>query len=481
MNATPSTLASFASPLVAANQFLKASFGGFAGSGKTKTASDFVIGAYQDMALKAPVLIIDNEKGSRFLIPKFKTAKVPVLLKETAELADVLAAMDYLRKGEIAFLFADSLTKVYYKYVRDYKAKNRVMFMTLQDWGKILPAWQEEFSDRFVDCPGNIVFTGRGGYSYEKEEDETNPETGKVKKGQFVKSGVKMKIAGETPFEPDLNIWMELQQRVGSKGLEVWREAQILKDRNDTASSLDGKVFKNPTYASFQPFVKFLLGVPTGAVKRETHTENLAPGEDYSRYNAKQAREIEMEKIQGVFAKLALGKGAEDQQLKTLIIEKIFGTLSSKEMEKRDAERLQVDRVKLEVFFSGWDMVPDKLAYVKQFDPSKIKGETPFGSIFDDVAPTDENNGSPVGLVVAQIARVVPDYPKGEMNDAQVKFVAAVLGHIYKVKDLAELGDLAPEAITAGVETLGNMIDMTLGIQEHPPKKESKKQKETVA
>jgi len=33
-------------------------------------------------------------------------------------------------------------------------------------------------------------------------------------KKEFSKSGVKMKLAGETPFEPDLNVWMELQQEI---------------------------------------------------------------------------------------------------------------------------------------------------------------------------------------------------------------------------------------------------------------------------
>ena len=162
-------LSDFASELVAKNQFVKVSIGGFAGSGKTKTGADFVSGSYKDLKCTKPVLIVDNEKGSRFLIPFFKQQGVEVLVKETSRLADVLQAMEYLKAGEIDYLFVDSLSKVWYQYVRDYKAKNRVTFMSLQDWGKILPAWQEEFSDRFVELAGNFLFTGRGGFQYEKE------------------------------------------------------------------------------------------------------------------------------------------------------------------------------------------------------------------------------------------------------------------------------------------------------------------------
>ena len=111
-------LTDFASPLVAGNSFVKASFGGFAGSGKTRTASEFIVGAYKDLGCSKPVLIIDNEKGSRFLVPFFAKANVPAMVKETVHLADILSAFDFLKAGEIDFLFIDTLTKVWYQYVR---------------------------------------------------------------------------------------------------------------------------------------------------------------------------------------------------------------------------------------------------------------------------------------------------------------------------------------------------------------------------
>lgn len=336
----------FAKELVAKNHFVKASFGGFAGAGKTRTATEFVVGCYKDMKLKKPVLLIDNEKGSRFLIPLFKKERIPILVKDTASLSDVLQAMEFLQKGDIDFLFIDSLTKVYYNFVRDYLKKNGLKFMTLQDWGKIVPEWQERFSDRFVDVSGNFVFTGRGGFSYEKEEDDIDEETGKVKKkGAFVKSGVKMKLAGETPFEPDLNIWMEQKQDVGRKSkLDVWREASVLKDRSGL---IDGKSFKNPTYKNFQPVVKFILGVPTGEVSGVSNADSGAPVENFDYYRRKQARDIEVEKIKSLFDRLALGSSGQDKRLKALILEKVIGTTSNTELEKMDADTLFVKRENL--------------------------------------------------------------------------------------------------------------------------------------
>ena len=103
------TLQQFATPLAARNRFIKASWSGFSGSGKSTTASDFIIGYYNDMKLTKPLLFIDNEKGSRFLIPKFEKAGIKVLLKETVELADLITAMQFLQTGEIEFLFVDTL------------------------------------------------------------------------------------------------------------------------------------------------------------------------------------------------------------------------------------------------------------------------------------------------------------------------------------------------------------------------------------
>jgi hypothetical protein len=287
-------LEDFATDLAAGNRFVKAGFGGMAGAGKSRTATDFVIGSYQDLGYTKPIMVIDNEKGSRFLIPQFKRANIRAILKETTSLDDVLTAFDFLRAGEIDFIFIDSLTKVWYRYCREYLEKNRKVFMELQDWGKLLPKWQETFSDVFVQAQGSIVFTGRGGFSYEKEED-TVDERGKVKKGQFVKSGVKMKLAGETPFEPDLNIWMEQKQEIDGDGtLRTWRESQIMKDRSGL---LDGKVFKNPTYTDLQPFVRYLVDVPTGAVAGESSGRNLAPGESYEGYDRRRKAEVALDEI----------------------------------------------------------------------------------------------------------------------------------------------------------------------------------------
>ena len=361
-------LSDFATKLTAENHFIKASFGGMQGAGKSRTATDFVIGAYKDLKCTKPILIIDNEKGSRFLIPIFKKANIEVVLKDTCSLSDVHAAFDFLKSGEIDFLFIDSLTKIYYQFIKDYKTKNKKSFMTLMDWGKILPVWQEEFSDRFVNTEGSIVFTGRGGFEYEKEDDQLD-ESGKVtEKGQFVKSGVKMKIAGETPYETDLNVWMSLEKDIDKNNRPIQNNvAFVLKDRSDT---VNGKSFIMPSYKAFRPVIKFILGLETGEVSKETTHDNLTPGSDFDYLDKQQQRKIQMEKIEAVFELNNLGspRVAEEKKLKTLIIQKVFGTTSKTEIEKYPISALNNCRVELEELFLILNNRDDKIDFMLQYD-----------------------------------------------------------------------------------------------------------------
>lgn len=353
----------FATKIVAENNFIKASFGGFAGAGKTRTATEFIIGAYKLLGLKKPILIIDNEKGSRFLIPIFKQAGIECYIKQTVELADVLESFKFLQAGEIDFLFIDSLTKVWYNYVRQYRESNKRRFMTLQDWGKILPAWQEEFADKYVALTGSCVFTGRGGYTYDMEDNE------ETKKKEFVKSGVKMKMAGETPFEPDLNIWMDIAQDIDEHGKpNIWREALVMKDRSGL---IDGCTFKNPTFKDFSPVVEYLINVPKGEVAKASDTTSLAPKEDYSSIERREGKEIELEKIKNAFTKASLGSSENDKKLKIAISEKFFNTNSWTELEKKSYEELKTGREKMEEMFASWELLTtfeQKVDFVKNYE-----------------------------------------------------------------------------------------------------------------
>jgi len=366
----------FASPLVAEDNYIKASIGGFQGSGKSRTGSELIIGCYKDFQIKKPLLLIDNEKGGRFLIPLFQKNSIEVFAKQTVYIKDVLEAFELLNRGEIGFLFIDSLTKVWYQYVRDYKTKNRITFMTLQDWGKILPAWQEEFSDRYVELRGSCIFTGRGGYQYTKEEDEVDEQGHLKKKGQFVRTGTKMKMAGETPFEPDLNIWMEFQQDMDSQGnITSYVEAQILKDRSDTIS---WKTFKNPTYQNFKPVIDYLLNVPTGKVSKASDKTNIAPAENYAKYDERADKERLLDNIKSTFDKCELGVSVKDKAMKVKIAEKFWQAKSWTALEQMRQSEIHNGYTLFEKFMKDWATYEDKESALNDFPLEDIDPNDPL-------------------------------------------------------------------------------------------------------
>ncbi|MDA3860524.1 MAG: hypothetical protein PF445_04805, partial [Melioribacteraceae bacterium] len=161
----------------------------------------------------------------------------------------------------------------------------------------------------------------------------------------------KMKIAGETPFETDLNVWMQLEKELSKDNKPIQTNvAYILKDRSD---SINGKSYSFPKYRNFRPIIRFIQGLPIGDIAKESEHQNLTPGSDKDYFEWKQNQKIELEKIHAIFDLNGLGspRSADDKKYKTLIIQKIFGTTSNTEIEKLDAPKLSFKRDELKELF----------------------------------------------------------------------------------------------------------------------------------
>lgn len=365
-------LSEFASPLIAESNSIKVAFGGEAGSGKTYTAITFMIGAYKDMKCTKPILYLDNEKGSKFTKPLFDKSKIPVFVKQTGSLRDVQEAFSLLDKGEVEFVFIDSLSRIYKNFVEEYKAKNKITFMALLHWGRILPIWDKEFTDRYVKLNGNIIFTGRGGYTWTKDEDTKNDMGETIEKGQMHKENVKLKLPTESAYEPDFIVWMTGYSKPKDGKLDIVHQAQVIKDRS---ALLDGKVFENPTYADFKPFISFMNKLKLGdvSVEGEKSGDLIPNGADRMYWERKEKSEIFLEKIKAMFDKFGIsGTGKDIKQINALIAEKIFGTTSWKEMEMSSLEKLEMHLNNLTVFFAHMDesTLSDKellISYIRKF------------------------------------------------------------------------------------------------------------------
>lgn len=206
--------------------FLKLALEGFAGDGKTFTASQIGIGVHKLIKSDKPIALFDTEKAFKALKWKFDEEGIATVVNdEERSLAALNAAIKWCEAGNADILIIDSITHVWEEFLRAYLnrpdkygkevKRNRLEF---QDWGVLKPQWKELFSTPFVMAKCHIIFTGRAGYEY---TDERNEETGKR---EIFKSGIKMKAETETAFEPDILVLMQKVQDLISEEKSVHRQ-----------------------------------------------------------------------------------------------------------------------------------------------------------------------------------------------------------------------------------------------------------------
>ncbi len=231
--------------------------------------------------------------------------------------------------------------------------------LEFQDWGVIKPTWKSEFSDPFVRDPYHIIMTGRAGYEY---ENEINKETGKR---EIYKSGVKMKVEGETAYEPDLLVLMErMQEMEGGSIKKVTRQGIVIKDRSTV---IDGKVFDNPTYKYFAPSIDVMLEAPE---KLETTAERDAGAlfrTEEEKYEWKQQKKRWLEEIENYLVSVWPGQSADQKKLKIDAIKYAFDTMSWTVVESLRPEQLE----------TGFKRIQDFVQKHIQTEAAEIKASEP--------------------------------------------------------------------------------------------------------
>ena len=322
--------------------YFKAAFEGFAGSGKTYTTAQIAIGLYKRIGSKKPIVIFDTEKAAKFLKAIFAKEGIEVLVRESKSLADLKETMTRMRQGASDVLIIDSISHVWEDFLKSYAEKVRRTRLEFQDWGVIKPTWKAEFSDPFVRDPYHIIMTGRAGYEY---ENEINKETGKR---EIYKSGVKMKVEGETAYEPDLLVLMErMQEMDGGSIKKVVRQAVVIKDRSTV---IDGKTFENPGYKDFAPAIDVMLESPE---KLETTAERDAGSlfrTEEEKFEWKQQKKVWLEKIENYLVKAWPSTGGEHKKLKIEAVDYAFNTMSWTEVETMRPEQLEAGYLKVQEF-----------------------------------------------------------------------------------------------------------------------------------
>jgi hypothetical protein len=110
--------------------FLKMGIMGFAGSGKTFTATATAIGLVEHMRTSGveyadkPVFFLDTETGSDWVKPQFEVADVPLFTAKTRAFKDLLAAVKEAEK-ESSLLLVDSISHFWKELCDAYMASKR--------------------------------------------------------------------------------------------------------------------------------------------------------------------------------------------------------------------------------------------------------------------------------------------------------------------------------------------------------------------
>jgi len=302
-------------PAETTSAFLKMGFMGFAGSGKTYTASSTAVGLIRHMrelnlpAADKPLFFLDTEKGSDWVARKIKDADVELYTAKTRAFADLLAAVEEAERSA-SVLLVDSVTHFWVELCATYAKKQKRNRLYFEDWAYLKGEWRK-FTDAFVNSHLHIILCGRAGYEYDYFENDAG-------KKELEKVDIKMKAEGEMGYEPDLLVLMERDTDLWSK--QVAHVATVMKDRS---TELDGKRFINPGFADFLPHIRLLnLGGRQLGIDTSRTSEHILAAEKND-WNPVQRR-IVVDEIQTLLVLHVPGQAAADKKRKAELIRKHF-------------------------------------------------------------------------------------------------------------------------------------------------------------
>lgn len=311
---------------------------GFAGSGKTFTAAKLAMGLCQ-ASKSNKVAFLDTEKGSDFVQKPFKAAGLSLFTHKSRSFADLISIIKECQDEKIQVLIVDSISHIWRDLCDSYLRKSNKRSMTMIDWNILKKQWSE-YTDLYVNSPIHFLMLGRAGYEYEQE---VNDNTGKK---EMVKSGTKMKVEGETGFEPDLLLEMERVEQAD----RIINRAWVLKDRSDT---MNGKSIDYPKFESFKSYFEFLnIGGNHVGVDTVRNSDHLFDDPDWSQVEIQRRREIALDEIKAVFIKTGLdGTAAEAKKKRVEVMERVLGSASWTAIENLRVRELEAKLQKLKTEF----------------------------------------------------------------------------------------------------------------------------------
>ena len=329
--------------------YFKGGLYGFAGAGKTYTATLFAIGIREKFGLKGPIAMFDTETGAEYVNPMVKKATGQALVgAKSRALSDAIEFVGECEKSGVSVAIVDSTThiweevqKTFLKRLNEAREAKKLQPKTNIEWqdrGPLNDIW-EKFTTAYLNSKLHIFICGRAANLWEME---TNEETGKK---ELNKVGTKMKTQSEMAYEPSFLAEMAREQEIIEGKQVITRVMTVLKDR---AQLLDGKQFRNPTFKDILPSIEFLTPGASNTVDTSRETPIKTTEGDAEWHGEKRQRAIHCENIQADLVSSFPGQSAEEKKAKVDILFSLFGTRSWTEIEGMSAEKLKVGLGKMQ-------------------------------------------------------------------------------------------------------------------------------------
>ena len=270
--------------------FVKTTFDGMNGSGKTGTAARLAVGLAIEYGNRAPVIVNDSEERWRFLKPTiFDVEKVPLIILPGKSLVDVREGVKSVERHGASVWVDDQLTTPWMEGIREFSHADG--YLPFDRRQQLMNQW-EPIVDHFRYGKFHAICCGRLGFQWSNVEDDQG-------RMQLIQGDSKFNAGGGNNFGYEADLEVEMKRRkvnrllgklIGKKTkTSVEHVCTVVKDA--AAGILNGREFVfestqglykpgdyKPVLDAFRPYIEFMLKVEAPVQKSHSSGDLLVTG-----------------------------------------------------------------------------------------------------------------------------------------------------------------------------------------------------------
>lgn len=329
-------------------RYAKVALYGKGKTGKTTTGALLSLALTSLPGTPKSVAMYDTEGGSDFVIKHFDAVEVPLYVTKARSFQTLKEFIDAAEREKVGVLLVDSLTHVYKDLVEAHvRAQSEKVQRACQKsipmwlWGRIKKEWAT-FVDWMLNAQLHVVTNGRAGDTYKEAPN-----------GEFVVVGEHMSAEKNFEFEPHLVCsFRRVEDPDGGPDL---REVTVEGDRADAIDGHRWTWSRNPNLDEvrqrFQGHLDWLAAAEhSTTVDMTTSVAEGLPDDEGPSFNQADRAECEicLEEIKGAFVSAGYNMRTDiGKRLFTQVLQRVFGTISWKQVQGMPLDDLQAGRARI--------------------------------------------------------------------------------------------------------------------------------------